>query len=187
MEGIVLKKTSFGESNSYMHILTSDKGLIISSAQAVRKESSKLKSSVQEYSLSSISCIKSKNGWKMTNASAKRNYFFDSSVFARPVLGKIVSFLVRMIPGEHPHREIFDIVKSGFDNIIIVEKEKLQLVEILLVLRVLHELGYIAKSSENNNFFSNYIDWSENILQKVFESKDFLIKEINNALKISQL
>src|ERR1039458_3217820 len=113
-DGIVLKRNNFGESNALFFILTADLGLIMASAQAVRESASKLSSTLQEYSLCSVSCVKGKNGWKITNAIAKENFFFEKSPAIQKLVSQIATVLTRMMPGEEKHREVFSVVSDGF-------------------------------------------------------------------------
>ena len=86
-DGIILKRTIFGEANIILHVLTGDLGLITATAQAARLLQSKLRMGLQEYSHVSITCIKGKNGWKITNVMEKENFFFHSPLYARHSAG----------------------------------------------------------------------------------------------------
>ena len=67
-EGFVLDSTPFAEANKIFYILTHDFGLIKAGAQSVRTASGKLKSGLEDYSWSTFTLIKAKNGWKITDA-----------------------------------------------------------------------------------------------------------------------
>lgn len=186
-DGIILKRTTFGEANIILYILTKDLGLIVASAQGARLSKSKLKGSLQEYSLVSVSLIKGKNGWKITNTSFIKNYFFDYPKYFHEILSKISKLLQKMIVGESRHPEIFDDIKNGFDFISLLEKEKIDDFEIILVLRILHKLGYVAKEEKNERFLSDNFSWRTDVLDLTKESKRELIDSINKALKESHL
>src|SRR3954468_15203265 len=95
--GIILKRTPFGEANILLHILTEDFGLIMASARSARLSVSKLRTTLQEYSFVSVSCIKGKNGWKITNAVDKGNFYFEYPDYTHKVLAQISSVLLKMI------------------------------------------------------------------------------------------
>jgi DNA repair protein RecO len=185
-EGIVLKRVAFGEANLILYILTKDLGVIIASARSVRLDSSKLRSALQEYSSVTVSCIKGKNGWKITNAVEEENFFFEKSGEVQKVLAQIVSVLLKMIPGESIHPEIFIMVKSGFTLLKTLEGEKIKYLEILMVFRILHELGYVAGDVEQE-LLQNKEEWSIPVLERVKEKKETLVMTINKALKESHL
>ena len=114
-DGIILKRTPFGEANILLHILTEDLGLIMASARSARLSVSKLRPALQEYAYVSVSCIKGKNGWKITNVVEKGSFYFDMPEHSHKVLAQVVWVLLKMIQGESVHPEIFQTVKSGFE------------------------------------------------------------------------
>ena len=181
------KRNNFGESNSLFFILTADLGLIIASAQAVRESASKLSSALQEHSLISVSCVKGKNGWKITNAIPKENFFFDQSLAVQKLVSQISAILVRMMPGEEKHREVFFVVLGGFLHLKNVSEKNISNFECLMMLRILYHLGYIDKNSQTENFLQDDNDWHEKILQEVASTKSTLVWLINKGLEESQL
>jgi DNA repair protein RecO len=186
-DGIILKRTTFGEANVLLYILTSDFGLIIASAQAARLSSSKLRPALQEFTSNSVSCVKGKNGWKVTNVTEKENFFYSCPKYCHKILFQTASLLLKMIPGESPHKEIFQIVKSGFEFLKTVDREDVQDFEILLVLRVLYNLGYVEDKSETIGFLKDNEKWDGAILMDVLKKKKQLVSVINKALKESHL
>ena len=186
-DGIILKRTAFGEANIFLHILTEDLGLIVAGARSARLSSSKLRSALQEYTYISVSCVKGKNGWKITNVVEKENFFFNYPNFSHKVLSQISSVLLKMIPGESPHKEIFQIVKSGFEFLKTLQEKDVLNFETLVVLRILHQLGYVESGPEINFFLKNREEWNVSILEEVSQSRGNIIFTINKALKESQL
>lgn len=186
-DGIILKRTTFGEANVLLHILTLDLGLIIASARSARLSVSKLRPALQEYNLVSVSCIKGKNGWKITNVVSKESFYFDSEEYTHKVISQIISVLLQMIQGEHPHKEIFEIVRDAFIFLKNVKKESLSNFEVLVVIRILHELGYVVNDFDTKIFFEKPIIWNEILLERVKENKTHLISLINKALRESHL
>jgi len=208
-DGIILKRTAFGEANIFLHILTEDLGLIVAGARSARLSSSKLRSALQEYTYVSVSCVKGKNGWKITNVVEKENFFFNypkgkngwkiTNVvekenfffnypnFSHKILSQISSVLLKMIPGESPHKEIFQIVKSGFEFLKTLQEKDVLNFETLVVLRILHQLGYVESGPEINFFLKNREEWNVSILEEVSQSRGNIIFTINKALKESQL
>ncbi len=219
-EGIILKRTPFGEANVVLHILTDDLGLIIASARSARLSVSKLRPALQEYTLVLVSAVKGKNGWKITNVVEKGNFFFQYPKYCHKVLAQISSVLLQMITGESPHPEIFQTVKSGFQTLGVkgaqtpsvgrtlnvgewktlgvgvsslspsVRMSELEFVsnfETLMVLRILHELGYVVSDESTKVFLKDMNDWNNELLQVVEKNKKNIIGLINKALKESHL
>lgn len=186
-EGIILKRAPFGEANLLLYILTADLGLIIASARSARVSASKLRPALQEYAHVTVSCVKGKGGWKVTNVASIENYYFDSPEHTHKVLAQIVSLLIKMMPGEAIHPIVFSIIKSAFTELKNIEKENLEYFEMIVVLRIMFELGYVAKSDITKGILSDCSDWSKKIIDEVSNSRKEIVSIINNALKESQL
>src|SRR3989344_8983102 len=67
-EGIILGSKNFGEAGKYYSILTRDLGLILASAQGVRKMSSKLRFVLQDFAYLKIDLAQGRNIFRVTNA-----------------------------------------------------------------------------------------------------------------------
>src|SRR5438046_1885798 len=109
-DGIILKRTPFGEANVLLHVLTQDLGLIIASARSARLSMSKLRPALQEYAYVSISAIRGKGGWKVTNVADKGDFYFGYEPHQQKLIAQIGTVLLQMIAGESVHPEIFHIV-----------------------------------------------------------------------------
>lgn len=186
-DGIILKRIPFGEANILLHILTADFGLIVASARSARLSSSKLRSALQEYAHVSVSCVKGKGGWKITNVVEKGSFFFEYDEHFHKTVSQIASVLLQMIQGESPHPEIFQTVKTGFEFLKSLNEKDISNFETLLVLRVLFELGYVVKDLETEIFLNDTVEWENELLEKIGENKIEIVGLINKALKESHL
>ena len=186
-DGIILKRTPFGEANVLLHILTEDLGLIMASARAARLSVSKLRPALQEYALVSLSCIKGKNGWKVTNVVEKGSFYFEYPDHTHQVVAQIATLLLKMISGESPHPEIFQIVKTGFEFLKSLPEKDIPNFEILSVLRILYQLGYVSSSELSRTDLDNSVEWNDELLEKLGQSKKILVGLINKGLKESHL
>jgi DNA repair protein RecO len=185
--GIILKRTPFGEANILLHILTRDLGLIMASARSARLSVSKLRSALQEYTDVSVSCIKGKNGWKVTNVIESGSFYFQYPEHSHLSMARVTSVLLQMITGESPHSEIYESVKSGFEFLKSVPEKETVDFETLAVLRILHQLGYVATSSDTEVFLKDSLEWNDSLLEKIKENKTKIVARINKALKESHL
>lgn len=183
-EAIVLKRKTFGESDTVLYLLTKDLGLILASAKSSRSSKSKLKSGLQEYTLLTLSTVKGKNGWKVTNTKTEKNFFFELSKEGQKVLARISVFLMKIIAGELPDNKIFETVKQSLLVLKDVEKKMIVNFEILLVLRLLYHLGYVADLKTKKYLNS---DWGREALLSIEKEKAHLVGIINKAMKESQL
>lgn len=186
-EGVILKRAPFGEANLLLYILTADLGLILASARSARVSASKLRPALQEYAHVTVSCVKGKGGWKVTNVASIDNYFFDSPEYTHKVLAQVVTLLIKMMPGEASQPVVFSLIKSAFSELKNVEKESLENFEMLVVLRVMFELGYVAKNELVGSFIENKSIWLHEVLGKVSKNRNEILGIINKGIKESQL
>jgi hypothetical protein len=105
----------------------------------------------------------------------------------RIVLARVVTLLVQMIPGESPHPEIFQTVKTGFEFLKSISEKNIADFEILTVLRILYQLGYVVSNDDTEVFLKESNVWNSELPQKISEKKTVLVGIINKALKESQL
>ncbi|MCX6731626.1 MAG: DNA repair protein RecO [Candidatus Parcubacteria bacterium] len=132
-EGIVLAKKDFGEAERLFYIFTKEFGMIKAIARGVRYIKSKLRYNLDLFCYNNFSLIKTKDAWKITDASEIKNI---SNPEALKFFAKIAAFLTRMIKGEE---------KNDF---IWAELKKLFLTggsEIDFLAKVLHNLGYMPE------------------------------------------
>ncbi len=186
-DGIVLKRTPFGEANVLLHILTEDLGLIIASARSVRLSVSKLRPALQEGSFISISCVRGKGGWKITNVASKDSFYFSYPKFTHKIVYRVFSILMKMIVGEIPDNKVYGIVKSGLVHLKDLDEKYLQNFEVLIVLRVLNQLGYVGSNPGIEKYINKKDSWEVDILEQIDSDRIYIIEVINKALKESQL
>lgn len=184
--GIILKRKNFGEADTLFHILTRDLGLILASARSSRLMSSKLRGFLQDYSEVSLSCLKSKNGWKITNVSSDGSTFSDYPEYSKKILSQVSTVLIKMIQGELANKELYEIVRSGFFEMTKTKESDIRALEILMVLRILNELGYVVKTERIEKFLDGRI-WESKLLQEAEIERIHTVEVINRAIKESHL
>lgn len=184
-EGIILGSRNFKEANKYFYILTLDLGLVYAEAEGIRKITSKLRFVLQDFSYVKIDLVKRKNIWRITSALKTNELDFLKNDFLKlKVLSNINKLLIRLLPEQEKNENLFIDFKEGlkiFEKI--GNKEDLKNIEIILVLKILHNLGYLnaeeidsVKSPIQNEFL---LDISKN--------KTTILKQINKALRESHL
>jgi hypothetical protein len=97
---------------------------------------------------------------------------------------KILKLLKRLLHGEEKNEKLFEIVEELYKNKI--KKDEEDLVECLIVLRVLNTLGYIKNTEELSIFLENKYITAE-LIELIKQKKMAIIDVINSALKESQL
>ncbi|MES3004943.1 MAG: recombination protein O N-terminal domain-containing protein [Patescibacteria group bacterium] len=185
-EGIVLKRMGSGEADVSVYLLTQDLGLVMAKAKSARLSASKLRSGLEEYTSGTFSLIKSKNGWKITNVVEKENFFFSTPVYSRKLLAQISAVLIKMIAGEYPQHDIYELVHKSFGFLKGADPEDLPGLEVLTVLRVLNLLGYVEGGVNLDRFLQDS-EFSKDVISETILGKRELVFVINKALKESQL
>lgn len=187
MPAFVLSARNIGEANRMYTILTRDVGTITATAQSVRLEKSKLRYALQAFSLSEISLVRGKGGWRITNAYALSNLFFESSEEnKRKLIIKVSRLLRRLLAGEAPDPELFYAVIQGFEALRDTPSEEVDDLELVIVLKILSTLGYGTDSDKLKRFKEESIASSE-LRDYARDNRRSLIKEINIALRASDL
>jgi DNA repair protein RecO len=180
-EGIILGSKNFKEASKYFYILTCDLGLVYAEAQGIRKISSKLRFVLQEFNYVKLDFVQRKNIWRITNA-VKTNELEDlNKDFTKlKIVANIARLLLRLLPGIESNPKLFGEVLNGF---YLLEKtntnEELKNIEIVLVLRILNNLGYIGENFEN----LTRSPLENELLTSLAKNKLSIIREINKALR----
>ena len=181
-EGLILKSHNYGETGKYYCMFTRDLGLIYASAQGVRKISSKLRFVLSDFSYIKLDLVRGKDFWRLTSAS-KTNTLDNISKNreAFKVFANIGKLLQRLLAGEEANKELFDDLLKG---LIILEKtknkEELQNIEVVIVLRILNNLGYIGSDEILENIVKS--PFEENLVFLAGKSRLKILFEINKAL-----
>jgi DNA repair protein RecO len=186
-EGLILGSSLSGETGKVFFIFTRDLGLLYASAAGIRKMSSKLRYVLQDFSYVRIDLIKGKDFWRITSAS-KTNQLEEviKQKDSLKVFARIAKLLRRLLPEQEANELLF---KEVFIGLSALEKakneEEMFNIEILMVLRVLSNLGYIGE----NDSFEHLIKspFEEELFFEMSKNKLEAIREINKALKETQL
>ena len=186
-EGIILGSKNFGEAGRYFSIFTRDLGMIYATAQGVRKMSSKLRFVLQEFAYLKIDLVQGKDFWRVTNAS-KMNIL--EKIIKKPehfkVFSNVSRLLKRLLVGTTPNEVLFADVLDGLSTLEKVETmEDLRNIEIIVVLRILNNLGYIGGNEILQTFIKS--PFEANIIFEASKNRRKILSEINKALKETHL
>ena len=185
-EGIILGSQNYGETGKYYSIFTRDLGMIYASAQGVRKISSKLRFVLQDFSYVKIDLVKGKDFWRITSVSKTNKLEKLSNPEILKVLVNISKLLKRLLAGEDPNKDLFLDLISGLSILEKSETEnELRNIEVIIVLRILNNLGYIGGEDILKDFIKS--PFEEDIIWKVKENRMKILHQINKALKETHL
>lgn len=126
-------------------LFTREVGLVYARAVSVRREQSKLRYNLQNFSRARISLVRGKQGWRIVGAEQGVNLYFTSRTRdARAALLHALKLLRRFVRGEEAHRTLYDTFVADLTTVCACDAEQSGRAAQLLVLRMLALLGYVA-------------------------------------------
>ena len=189
-EALVLGSTPIGEANRFIDMFTEDLGRVRAVARSVREERSKLRFSLQDFSISDVCLVRGRDVWRVVGAQNKYNFHQElkEREEERDMTLRLLSLLKRLLNGEEENKALFKVVKDALMFIKTNEpsKEELNSFECLVALRVLYNLGYLAKDGKNARFLET-ADVNADIMSHISPMRFDMIKQINISLQESQL
>ena len=186
-EGIILSSKNYGEAGRYYSLLARDLGLINASAQGVRKISSKLRFVLQDFSYVKVDLVRGKDFWRITSAS-KTNKLENVSKnhISFEIFSNISRLLKRLLAGEYPNQDLFDDLLSGLHFLEKAKfKDQAENIEIIIVLRILNNLGYIGENGKLKNITKS--PFEEGLIFEAGKSRTHILSEINKAIHETHL
>lgn len=186
-EGIILGSRSHGEAGKYFHIFTRDLGMVTATASGVRKMSSKLRYVLQDFAYIKLDLVQGKNILRLTSAS-KTNMLegITKTPLNLAVFANIARLLRRLLAGVEANEALFADLVNGLTVLEKAEsKEDLRNIEIIIVLRILNNLGYIGDNEALENLVKS--PFEEGLIFKVSEKRNHALEQINRALKETHL
>lgn len=179
--GFIISSRPHGEAGKLLSIFTRDFGLVLAAAQGIRLEESKLRYHTQDYSLGSFSLVRGRELWRLTSAES-------SSSVGSEIIVRVAALLSRLLHGEEAHRELYEIIEKGtgfLTNETTLNEGQLKTCESVLVLRILHALGYIGNLSGLETSVTSEL--SVPFLDELALERPVINQHINKALRESQL
>jgi len=120
-------------------------GMVFVSAKSVRKETSKQRYALQDTSLIRTTLIRGKSGWKVAGSEPIENFYaVQSERKKRALIRNVILLLRRVMQGEEAHQNVFDDVVNVLKE---CESHDSYVLEVVLSVRVLKELGYVSSDS----------------------------------------
>ena len=104
------------------------------------------------------------------------------------MLGRIFALLRRLLAGEEKNEPLFLSIVEGLRFVAESgNKQSIEGVEIVLVLRILYFLGYLAPRGEFDSFLTHAELWDGAVISKALLFRALAISEINHSLQQTQL
>ncbi|MFW5887526.1 MAG: DNA repair protein RecO [Bacteriovoracia bacterium] len=189
---IILNSQPIKEADKQLVLLTEEFGLIKAIAQGTRKIESKLRQSIQDFSVSEVALVKGKAGWRLTNA--RIDYFIPSKIENQKLFKSVVrnfNLIERLVLGESED-DLFDLVLEFVEFAIenqkqILHEDQVNNFESIFVYQILNILGYISQSNfDDNEFDMKKLDLKL-INQIALNDRKKINRIINHSIKTSGL
>jgi len=186
-DAYVLKTIPLGEADMLVTLFTETLGVVRATAQGIRYEKSKLRFAIQEHARVTVSLVRGKGMWRLTNAQADTLLAAVLPHDTLRVVAQIGRLLERLLPGEDADPTLFSVLDAGIHFLQTCENaETLRDTETVLVLRILHQLGYIG-SDTSLNFYTVENRWDTDVIAKMNTERTDMLKMINQGIRESQL
>lgn len=181
--GIVLTRSSLGEANAFMTLLTPELGLVRVRAQGLRRTGAKLAASLATFAESSVVLVRGREGWRLAGAVLEENWFVRiKRAEPRRRAAHVSGLLLRLVAGEAHDPALFQIMKAFFEALSDFPEETHEAAEMLAVLRVLAVLGLdVGEIPGDSSAFT------EPVLTAVANDRTAYISRINRGIEASGL
>ncbi len=161
---------------SYL-LFTREAGMLFANARSVRKEISKQRYALQEFSLVRVTLIRGKSGWRIGSVESLHNYY--NVAHDKIARGSVVSMfrqLRRFVHGEANMGELFYFVSEAL-NYVQNEITNREFIDEVIKLRMLSMLGYVSSRDVADVLLNTDLKELHNVYT------DSLSKEIDRAVK----
>lgn len=182
---LVLRSYERGEADRVYALYTYEFGFVWARASAVRRESSRMRYALQNYSLASVSLVRGSGGWRLVGAAAQELLPAENksgiAAFAR-----ISNLLERLVRGEEQNEYLFNTLAEAHSALMREEKEQHAAIELVCVARVLYALGYLSHEALGTALFT-HTAYALPDLTEAEAARAKLLSSVNKALSETQL
>lgn len=186
---IVLGKHDAGEADRVYVLLTPDFGKVYARAHGVRHHKARNKGALQTLSKATVSLVRGKTGWRVTNAAATGSLYAEHAHDADKLaaLVRVLKLSHRLLAGEGGAQDVFRILETFAEGLQTSVSENAQDYEMLAVVRMLHALGYVKSEAPMERFLADYGDYTAETIDALRGNRKATLMIINHALEASQL
>ena len=183
-DALVLGGRENGENDRTFALYTREFGLLWARASAVRKESSRMRYALQNYSHASVGVVRGKRGWRAAGATAVTHAHGDERAVA--AFARIAHLVLRLVQGEEANPYLFAALAEAHSALMQEKCDAFATIEIVCVARILYALGYISTEALSSALFTHTAYTGEYLLEAE-TMRDTLLSSINKAIAEAQL
>jgi|GEM_PF-1590439 len=193
-DAYILSVAQRKESDSLLICISDEYGLMYVNVQGARKEVSKHRFVAQPYTFARITCVEGKVGWRLTGIAEIEKINTNFQVL--PLFVRAGQLINKMVHGEEKG-SLYSALYGAYTSISLIigirkEKNKvftedeLGAIERIIVVRILHRLGYIGQSSLIEPFLE-LDEIMQQTIEHVILHKKTITSIINTSLRASGL
>lgn len=188
-KAFVLGQREASEANFLYDFFTERFGRVAARAQGVRKLSSKLRYNLQPFARVEVTLVRGREGWRIVGAWPDQ--FFASIRHERRkrvTFSEVLALLERLYIGERSEAHLFAEVSAAaaFLDQATLGPETLEAYRLLLIFRLVEQLGYAPRSSPLEPFLVSG-PWTEQVVESFLPHRAAAAGIIEQALHVSHL
>jgi DNA repair protein RecO len=192
--GLILAATPSGEASRFVYVFTKDLGLVGAHAQNARSVKSKIRYAIDAPARAQVALVRGKNMWRLVNAVPDKRFVsvFGVGTEKFELCARIFSLIKKLMPGEEANPVLFSLIDSFLEFIETNSNDSdsldfdLKAAEAILILRMLHILGYIPDHSLATEFAQG-TEWNPEIVSAMIPQRKEAVKVINGSLRATGL
>lgn len=181
---LILKTKNTRESNKLVYLYTKKFGLIYANMQSLREMKSKMRYHLHPYSLVDVDLVSGRSIWRITGIHEKESAFNLVKTPWYRLVSLISDTLVRLCTGEEENELLWRDIILFFENLNVKNEKFMEEYEIIMMVRVLHALGYW---NSDDLILKEENPYLEVFFKHVKENQKKYIKKINESFINSQL
>lgn len=154
-EAIVCGSLASQTADKAFYLFTKSAGMVYAKAKSVREERSRQRYALQDFSQVNVSLVQGKTGWRIGSVDTTNNFYVTAKTReARGSVVKLIKHLRRYVQGEEPNPALFNDILAGLHLLSQDQLASRAVFEQFLLVRILHQLGYVALPTEFINIFT---------------------------------
>ncbi len=164
-------------------LYTESLGMIYATAKSVREERSKQRYALQDFSIIKVSLVRGKAGWRIGSVvDIAQPFLAATNRETRSHILIILRTVRRFISGTEPSPVLFTIVYTGMSRLAANAISNPDQYVLLLVARILYELGYIAPTPEQLTLLQEVPEVTTSVVDpKLFSAMQKAVHEAQTA------
>lgn len=183
-DALILGSRETGESDKTLTLFTEEFGLVRARASGIRKETSRMRYGLQDYTRSAVALVRGKRAWRLAGANVIRGT--EGNRRGIQTFARIASLVTRLVQGEEKNEYLFAALAEAQGALVQEKGEAYGTIELVCVARILYALGYISTEALSTALFTHTAYTGESLVEAE-TMKDKLLSSVNKAIAETQL